>query len=203
MKIYLFLLSLFFMNCTFSEKQEINENAKQEFRKHLDFIKSTFEKEEIDSHILLNSITILEETSKINCYEVVSEIGNYKVPLIYDYNDWKDWYELNKDKLRLDEKTKEIVIENPIALKKNAAELFDVYLSDMEDMVNNKNYEIEKLGYLINKLESLTKYDKIDFSFDCNCRLPNDEDIKFFKQWKKKNNLKWDFENQRIVVLNN
>ncbi len=195
------LLSLCTISCS---AQKINNiGAVKYYQNQLSIVENSLKTDKNEPNSFSNAIEILENVTNIKSYKDESDFGDFRIPVSFNISDWKEWLTINKANLQFDKSTKQLSVNNAIALAKNPTKLFQKYIFDLINMERKEHYKVEEINYILNHLNELTGY-SIKFSDKCDCRFPTEQDFKLFTKWygKNENNLSWNLYKQRIELKN-
>jgi len=94
-------------------EQARTQKAQKEFLKYLDIVEKTETHKPADPNKFYDAVDFLEEVTDIRGHREHTYIGTTYIDFSVvreDFQQWKDWYEKNKDRLYWDERQKKIIV---------------------------------------------------------------------------------------------
>lgn len=89
------IIVFFFLGLSCKSSTQETDPSVIDFLNRILFLEKLTNGTETDEYNLEESITIIEELTNIKSY-VEKDYSDLKIPNIWNIQDWKEWYELNK-----------------------------------------------------------------------------------------------------------
>lgn len=203
------MLFFIYANQVNSQNTRLQRKAQKEYLNKVKNLEKILKRKTIKDIDLNKIIPLLEKLTGIQSYKKESESCHtspiFILPNIYNIEDWKDWYDLNKNNLYWDSSTEKIcLIQAPKYLIKDPIAEYKIYINIIDlDYTNYYLVSEDLFDYAYELIENLTGY-RVEYNHEYEFQYPTPEDILFLKDWLQKNkeNLYWDKYSQVVKLKN-
>lgn len=196
------------MNTMTAQDHKLQKKAQKEYLKKIKKLERLINKSKVSDNDFNSIVPFFEELTGLEAYRIDFEScftsnQTFIFPNQYNIEDWKHWYNLNKEILYFDELTNRIcLIQNPKNLIKNPIAEYKKYLSII-DLDYSNYYEVSEnlFDYAYTFLENLTGYNVI-YDHEYEFKQPTSKDILFYTTWlqEHKEKLYWNLYTQKVEL---
>ncbi|MDC8003041.1 hypothetical protein POV27_03205 [Aureisphaera galaxeae] len=210
-KFLLLVVTLLFPYLSIAQKQNTHR-AFTVYRSYLDTVEDYLEgrdEDDYDFEGFQEKIKALEKVTGIRSNDDGSCFtGFMRQPVSYNLEDWKQWLELNKELLILDEENETLkTTSNPEPIKRDPDKYFLTLVNELEEMLLDDVVIWDKSLHIIGVLDPITDYRDTHHSLQCSCDESDEtypygtlHHVTILKEWYAKNShrLYWDLESQSL-----
>lgn len=193
----LILILFLFSACSPLKKNKLTQ-AQKVYLQNLDFIKNYLDNDNKNINNLDKAVVFFEKLTGIKS-DIVHSIEPFYSPSKENLQNWKKWYELNKNKLYI--RNKKIFVSHPIKVKRDPKKVFESYINELKRMEKERFLDLNQINILLYKIYRITGI-QISFNKEYGCVFPTKKEFNSINEWynNHKNKLIWNIDKQRIEL---
>ena len=194
----IFFLFILLSACTSLNKKNELHKAQNIYLKNLEYIKKYVSRKNGTFENLDETVIFFENLTGIKS-DIIHSYNPYYNPSKENLQNWKKWYELNKNKLYI--RNNKIYVSHPIKVKRDPKEVFESYINELKSMEKERLLDLDQINTLLYKIYRITGI-QISYNKEYGCDFPTQKEFDSINDWyeKHKNNLVWNMEKQRIEL---